>query len=209
MRIEIYPLTLIEAEWDEEKKFFSEETEERLERPRCLRCGRLLRPKLQQNAHSRYADIYICERCGVDEALRDASGSPLPFDAWYAVRYLRMKKVCYEKECWLTPNRPLSRTKDKLCSVTVEYYGKKGREMLWQGGSRKAERYAKEIVDFQQSLFKISCFRSLDAVRRFIRLFAGSDQESCSLWASTQDLVILVEVRSTGLKSIYFSKDDV
>lgn len=50
----------------------------------CPRCGRnnmhTDRPAL--NALSRHAKVYVCEECGMEEALRDVSGNPLPINQW-------------------------------------------------------------------------------------------------------------------------------
>lgn len=50
----------------------------------CPRCGiyrmHMDRPSL--NALSRYANVYICEECGMDEALRDMAKNPLPLNEW-------------------------------------------------------------------------------------------------------------------------------
>ena len=49
----------------------------------CPRCGRMtVKDRLHTNALSRYADVYICDACGTDEALRDWSGNPLPDGEW-------------------------------------------------------------------------------------------------------------------------------
>lgn len=52
----------------------------------CPRCGKLqMKLPSTHNAWSRYADVYICDNCGMDEALRDAFGKePLQFDKWAA-----------------------------------------------------------------------------------------------------------------------------
>ena len=58
----------------------------------CPRCGRMTmnteRPML--NALSRYADVYICAKCGTDEAVRDMVGNPLPFVDWGKELIVRM-----------------------------------------------------------------------------------------------------------------------
>ena len=50
----------------------------------CPRCGRNTmrtdRPAL--NALSRYADVYICDECGTEEALLDMTSSQLPLTEW-------------------------------------------------------------------------------------------------------------------------------
>ena len=53
--------------------------------PLCLRCGQPLHLCLAVNATSCYADVHICEVCGMDEALRDMRGAPLPLAAWDVV----------------------------------------------------------------------------------------------------------------------------
>jgi predicted RNA-binding Zn-ribbon protein involved in translation (DUF1610 family) len=50
----------------------------------CPRCGYdRMREPVATNALSRYASVYICPECGIDEAIRDMAGkSPLPFLEW-------------------------------------------------------------------------------------------------------------------------------
>lgn len=51
----------------------------------CPRCGENnMRIPATHNAVSRRADIFICEACGMEEAIYDAQGhNPLPFQYWY------------------------------------------------------------------------------------------------------------------------------
>ena len=53
----------------------------------CPRCGkdRLNHDIPLANALSRYANVMICDECGMDEAIRDFLGNPLPLDEWAAV----------------------------------------------------------------------------------------------------------------------------
>lgn len=49
----------------------------------CPRCGRYtMNKRATLNALSRHADVYICEGCGQDEALRDMAGKVLPLKNW-------------------------------------------------------------------------------------------------------------------------------
>lgn len=54
----------------------------------CPRCGREnMREPAVRNAISRYASVYICSDCGMEEALMDFTGKPpLPFAQWGMVR---------------------------------------------------------------------------------------------------------------------------
>ena len=83
MKIRIYPQSLLETVWQQDKLLFTPEAEQP---PLCLRCGQPLDHRLVINALSRYADVHICEACGMDEALRDTNRCPLPLTEWAAVK---------------------------------------------------------------------------------------------------------------------------
>lgn len=50
----------------------------------CPRCGHYrMNDKPARNALSRYAKVYICDQCGLDEAMRDFCGQePIPLHQW-------------------------------------------------------------------------------------------------------------------------------
>lgn len=50
----------------------------------CPRCGHYrMNDKPVRNALSRYAKVYICDQCGLDEAMRDFCGQkPIPLNQW-------------------------------------------------------------------------------------------------------------------------------
>ena len=56
----------------------------------CPRCGSYnMKRLLYANALSRLADIFVCDMCGIDEAVRSQPGNPagiLPFRDWYVER---------------------------------------------------------------------------------------------------------------------------
>ena len=68
MKILLYPKGLLETAWRKDKKLYVKG--DAPEPPKCLRCGKILAPHLMVNALSRYADVQICEACGMDEAFR-------------------------------------------------------------------------------------------------------------------------------------------
>ena len=49
----------------------------------CPRCGRnTIKAPLGHNALSRYANLYICDECGMTEAMLDMMRNPLPLEQW-------------------------------------------------------------------------------------------------------------------------------
>ena len=77
------------------KHLTKEDIEKALERQRdgafrCPRCGRdTMKPKLHTNALSRRADVYICDECGMSEAIEDIPGNfKTPFEYWALGRKL-------------------------------------------------------------------------------------------------------------------------
>ena len=182
MKIRIYPKSLLETVWQQDKLLFTPEAEQP---PLCLRCGQPLDRRLVINALSRYADVHICEACGMDEALRDANRCPLPLTEWAAVKNGLSQQ-------WTDFEDPLLTT-----SCTFEY--------LFQQGSRPASEIAysrsdydgwkwwttwhqcqkdtpvlevaREIDAFQNALFQLPEFRNLDTLTRFCRWYAQPTSE--------------------------------
>ena len=99
MKIKLYPKELLEAAWKQDKKLYAHG--DAAAPPKCLRCGSLLAAHLMVNALSRYADVQICEACGMDEALRDAAHTPLPLAEWDAVKSGHLKKSAEKSTCYL------------------------------------------------------------------------------------------------------------
>lgn len=90
MKIDVYPRSLLEQMWQEDKSLFTPDAENP---PLCLRCGKPLNRRLIVNALSRHADLHICRTCGTDEALRDACDQVLPLQDWYALSSGRKVEV--------------------------------------------------------------------------------------------------------------------
>ena len=56
------------------------------EHMRCPRCGAdTMKAPIHTNALSRHMDIYICDACGMQEAILDYTHAPLPIEAWAAL----------------------------------------------------------------------------------------------------------------------------
>ena len=55
--------------------------------PICPRCGKHRMDKqITYNALSRHADIYVCNICGLDEAIRDMHGETIHSSDWFICR---------------------------------------------------------------------------------------------------------------------------
>ncbi len=60
----------------------------------CPRCGRMsVKDRLYINALSRHASVYICDDCGMDEAIRDWRGEPLPLKEWVIAQLPLVRKT--------------------------------------------------------------------------------------------------------------------
>ena len=67
------------------------ESQERGEHTMCPRCGQdTMKPALHTNALSRHLEgVYICDSCGVAEAMLDYMQQSLPISLWAICRPLR------------------------------------------------------------------------------------------------------------------------
>lgn len=53
----------------------------------CPRCGeKNMSKNPSRNALSRYADVYICDACGMEEAIRAMKGNEIPLTEWAIVK---------------------------------------------------------------------------------------------------------------------------
>jgi len=59
----------------------------------CPRCGLpKMKAKLFSNALSRRADIYVCDSCGMEEALCDFCKKQDTVDTWYIISCYKAKR---------------------------------------------------------------------------------------------------------------------
>ena len=57
------------------------------EHMKCPRCGlSTMKPSIHTNALSRHADIYVCDGCGMEEAVLAFTNAPLPIHCWAALQ---------------------------------------------------------------------------------------------------------------------------
>ena len=70
-------------------RFADLQKDEKLPICRCPRCGLAkMKKPIYTNALSRHADIYVCDLCGIEEALMDMNHTQLPLEEWYLIKLL-------------------------------------------------------------------------------------------------------------------------
>ena len=169
----------LECLWKEELK-----KHERGEQLFCLRCGSPLDSKLALNAKSRYADVYICSDCGIDEALREYPKSiegPKNFKEWEVYRqmipmekkYLKgpENKILLISDCEFgdvfkekdpRTGRPVSET-----GYSRSYYdGYRWNRAWFLKGEDLRESLVKEMEGFQDALLAMPEFSNLYSLKR-------------------------------------------
>lgn len=209
MKIILYPKGLLEMAWHKDRKLFTKGYA--AAPPKCLRCGGMLAAHLPVNTLSRYADVHICESCGMDEALRDASHTPLSLMDWDSVKQNRLperkkdhicylKTVCTFKEVFQHTYRPpmqlIKRPVSEIVYSRSDYDGYKW-WTTWhnESGQEPASELVKEIDDFQNALFKMPAFKTLDTLRCFCwYAHATSDPTEFDLYSETGHLYIWVRL---------------
>lgn len=192
MKIRIYPKSQLEAVWQQDKLLFTPEAEKP---PLCLRCGQPLNRRLMVNALSRYADVHICEACGMDEALRDANYCPLPLGEWAAVKNglvenlpdceeALLTTVCSFENLFPQGSRPAS----EVAYSRSDYDGWKWWTTWHQCQKEKPVlETAREIDAFQNALFELPELQNLDTLTRLCRCHAQptSDPTEFNLFSET------------------------
>ena len=182
MNIRIYPKSLLETVWQQDKLLFTPEAEQP---PLCLRCGQPLDRRLVINALSRYADVHICEACGIDEALRDANRCPLPLTEWAAVKNGLSQQQADFEDPLLTTSCTFedlfqqgSRPASEIAYSRSDYDGWKW-WTTWHQCQKDTPvlEVAREIDAFQNALFQLPEFRNLDTLTRFCRGYAQPTSE--------------------------------
>ena len=225
MIIELYPKTQLERAWEEDKQTL---VSAKREVPHCLRCGRILDPQLQKNALSRYVDVYVCENCGIDEAMRDVAHRTLPLAEWEAVKNGRISKKNNTDCCYLVTccdfeeifrniiKLPMMATKRPVSEIVYSRSDYDGNRWwtTWQNGRKEkpAQEVVKEIDDFQHALFSMPEFETLNSMIQFCSYARLTDEPTkFNLYAETKYLYIWIQL-NTRFKDYnvyvhYFEKD--
>lgn len=224
MKIELYPKNILEALWKEDKKWFSESNGQI---PICLRCGNLLDNRLMINPLSRHAKVHVCTQCGIDEAMRDAGKVVMPFEHWYGITDMRLKKLPRGKNPVLVSVCPFPDLYQNISSSSKSTHEKPDSEIAYSRSDYDGYRWwttwnqcqenptpkhlVKEIDQFQNALFRMPEFKTLNTMKHLC-VFAepvGSSEEF-NLYSETKHLYIwlrmLTQPRNYNLYVHYYMK---
>ena len=225
-RIRLYPKYDLELAWRLRKDRFESREEYRT----CMRCGGQMRPRIAENALSRAMDVHICPDCGMDEALRDAYGDPLPVSEWHIVKHhyfgehedpntFRLLPTCSFTQIYNGPKKklPLSSLEYPVSLVAYSRSDYDGRQWWtnWFGRSedKPAKELSQEIDAFQNALMKLTEFQTLRDMRRMCGLFAArtSEKTEFHLYSETDNfydwLHLITRERDYNLYVHYYLKD--
>ena len=180
--------------------------------PLCLRCGAVMHHHLARNALCRYMDLYICEDCGADEAMRAMRGEPLPPVEWLAVKLKETVRVkddgtwvltpfCSFTHLWQDTVQPngqlLPHPRSEVCYSRSYYNGYHWFTSWFQQADEKpAQALVQEIDDFQNTLMALPEYRELDTLRRMCPVWAETTRERTeyNLYSETEHFYIWLRI---------------
>lgn len=205
MRIIIYPKYDLELAWRLRKERFESCDEYRT----CMRCGGQMRQRLAENALSRAMDVHVCPDCGMDEALRDAYGDPLPVSEWHSAKCyyfsehedpntFRLLPTCSFTQIYNGPKKklPLSSLEYPVSLVAYSRSDYDGRQWWtnWFGRpeDKPSKELSQEIDAFQNALMKLPEFQTLRDMRQMCGLFAArtSEKTEFHLYSETDNFYV-------------------
>lgn len=197
----------------------------------CLRCGALMRNNVAENALSRFVDVYICSRCGMDEAMRDATGNALPLREWYAVKNQTIPASCRDCEAILAPTCSFGHIFDgPKKTIPLHSIERPVSEVVYSrsdyDGSRWWTRWipcqeekvpsdlAEEVDSFHNTLFSLPEFRTLYDMRAMCRPCAEmATERNCTefnLYSKTEHFYIwlrlIIRARDYNVYVHYYLK---
>ena len=174
-----------------------------------MRCGQKMRYPLAQNALSRALDVYVCPECGMDEAIRDATGEILPVSEWYVVKHhyfgeneptntSRLLRDCNFQRVFSGSKKtlPLNSVLSPASLIAYsrsDYDGYQWWTTWFHGQEEKAlPEVAYEMDAFMDALFALPEFKTLRSMKRTCKLYAEptAEQTEYNLYSETEHLYI-------------------
>ena len=202
MKIELFPKPQLEQLWKEECHLF--DIGAKIDRE-CLRCGRKMKKHMIDNPLSRYADIYICSDCGIDEAIRDTKKDPKPLLHWNAVihgsvpteadtAYLTTECYFYDvfEQTKRIPHSSAEVPESQVVYSRSDYNGYRWYTTWFDCQAEKpAPELIKEIDAFHNALFEMPEMKTLDTMRLLcIDAQPTSDDTEYNLYSQTKHFYI-------------------
>lgn len=205
-RVVIYPKYDLELAWLVSKSHFDMDQPEYRT---CMRCGQKMRYPLAQNALSRALDVYVCPDCGMDEAIRDATGEILPVSEWYVVKHhyfgeneptntSRLLRDCNFQRVFSGSKKTLPLNSvlypaSLIAYSRSDYDGYQWWTTWFHGQEEKAlPEVAYEMDAFMDALFALPEFKTLRSMKRTCKLYAEptAEQTEYNLYSETEHLYI-------------------
>lgn len=174
-----------------------------------MRCGQKMRYPLAQNALSRALDVYVCPECGMDEAIRDATGEILPVSEWYVVKHhyfgeneptntSRLLRDCNFQRVFSGSKKTLPLNSvlypaSLIAYSRSDYDGYQWWTTWFHGQEEKAlPEVAYEMDAFMDALFALPEFKTLRSMKRTCKLYAEptAEQTEYNLYSETEHLYI-------------------
>ncbi|MFR3664409.1 hypothetical protein [Flintibacter sp.] len=205
-RVIIYPKYDLELTWLVSKSHFDTDLPEYRT---CMRCGQKMQYPLAQNALSRAMDVYVCSDCGMDEAIRDATGEILPVSEWYIVKHhyfgehepintSRLLRGCRFQNIFSGPKKTLPLNSvlypaSLIAYSRSDYDGYQWWTTWFHGQEEKAlPEVAYEMDAFMDALFALPEFKTLRSMKRTCKLYAEptAEQTEYNLYSETEHLYI-------------------
>lgn len=198
---------IIQEQWKKEKvRHFKGE------QCKCLRCGEPLDMILAHNSLSRFADVYVCSDCGMDEAARSIPGHyALNLSEWSYLRHLlpiEKKYITVPKGYLLTTQcdfGELFKTKDPgtrrpvaEAAYSRSYYdGYRWYTNWFLNGPKLDSPLSDEIDGFMEALFEMPEFVTSRSMKRAMAAAEmTSDPEELNLYSETYNFYILIRMIS-------------
>lgn len=85
----------------------------------CPRCGGAMRIPVSYNSLSRHNSVYVCERCGAEEAMQDWGGKVKPASEWWLFTELLQGKQEENMANTAILNRKISRLEENIVNIAM------------------------------------------------------------------------------------------
>ncbi len=195
MKIEIYLKPQLEELWN------------RWHPSDCLRCGKPMDRKPARNALSRYADVDICNACGMDEALRDYAKTPLPLREWNAVTTGKVKAMQDAETVYLKDTCCFSHIYKDTITVSLCSTPRPASEVVYSRSDHDSRQWwttwhqcqprhasetlSREIDAFQNAPFQLPEMENLGTMAQLKRFGeAANDPTEFNLYSETEHFYI-------------------